>query len=274
MPWFPDFVNAVELARRETRAAGQADAVREYLMALERGDSESLEAMWPGELIVHDPRAGEVSGSERLRGFVEQNRVWLAEHHARTTTVATTSADRRAVVELIARMDFDGHEVAWPVAVVADSPDETSVVFRTYCSQVPVDGRHHLRPPVLEPRSASRSDDVVGTYLTALAAGDTASVVSTFVPDGYLREPIGDHALHRGTEELRSFFTRCFGSGGGIVLEQCATTDDGVRCALEYNWLRWGSHDLPPQAGLGVWERTPDGRLAAVRLYDDVALPG
>ena len=27
MPWFPDFVAAAELARRETRAAGQADPV-------------------------------------------------------------------------------------------------------------------------------------------------------------------------------------------------------------------------------------------------------
>ena len=39
-------------------------------------------------------------------------------------------------------------------------------------------------------------------------------------------------------------------------------TDDGVRCALEYNCIRWGSHDLPPQAGLGVYERGPDGLLA------------
>ena len=27
MPWFPDFVGAVELARQQTRAAGQADPV-------------------------------------------------------------------------------------------------------------------------------------------------------------------------------------------------------------------------------------------------------
>jgi NAD(P)-dependent dehydrogenase (short-subunit alcohol dehydrogenase family) len=41
----------------------------------------------------------------------------------------------------------------------------------------------------------------------------------------------------------------------------------------EYNCVRWGSHDLPPQAGLGVYERGPDGLLAAVRAYDDVAPP-
>ena len=50
-------------------------------------------------------------------------------------------------------------------------------------------------------------------------------------------------------------------------------TDDGVRCVVEYNCVRWGHQDLPPQAGLGVFERSPDGRLAAVRVYDDVEPP-
>src|SRR5450755_5074287 len=30
MPWFPDFVSAVELARRQTRATGQANPVAQY----------------------------------------------------------------------------------------------------------------------------------------------------------------------------------------------------------------------------------------------------
>jgi hypothetical protein len=42
---------------------------------------------------------------------------------------------------------------------------------------------------------------------------------------------------------------------------------------LEYNCVRWGRHDLPPQAGIGVYERGPDGLLAAVRVYDDVEAP-
>ncbi len=34
MPWFPDFVNAVGLVRRQTRAAGLADPVAQYFRAL------------------------------------------------------------------------------------------------------------------------------------------------------------------------------------------------------------------------------------------------
>ena len=56
MPWFPDFIAAAELARREIRAAGQADPVAQYLSALDRGDAHALETVWPGDVVVHDPR--------------------------------------------------------------------------------------------------------------------------------------------------------------------------------------------------------------------------
>jgi hypothetical protein len=82
-------------------------------------------------------------------------------------------------------------------------------------------------------------------------AGDTNGIVSNFEMDEYLREPIGPHSTHRGTPELRSYFTKCFDAGGGVRLEHCVLTDDGTRCALEYNCVRWGSHDLPPRPGSG-----------------------
>jgi len=271
MPWFPDFAGAVELARKQTRAAGQADPVGQYFTALNEGDTHLLETVWPGEVVIYDPRAGEVRGHRQLRRFVSRNLSWLAGLHARTETVASTVVGGRAVVELMAHLDHDGGELTWPVAVVAESPDDLSVVFRTYCSQWPVDERRHVRPPILEPGPA-HPGDVVGRYQDAVAAGDTEAVLSTFAPDGYFRGPFGPHA-HRGADELRSFFTRCFSAGGGIGLQHCALTDDGVRCALEYNCVRWGSHDLPPQAGLGVYERGQDGLLAAARVYDDIEPP-
>jgi hypothetical protein len=172
-------------------------------------------------------------------------------------------------VELLAHLTVDGRALAWPVAVVAESIDDLSIVFRTYCSQQPVDGRRHLRAPILEP-GPNRPGDVVGRYHAALDGGDTDAIVSTFAESGYYREPIGAHATHRGSDQLRSFFAKRFSAGGGVGLAHCAVTDDGVRCAVEYNCLRWGSHRLQPQAGIGVYERKGDGLLAAARIYDDI----
>jgi limonene-1,2-epoxide hydrolase len=273
MPWFPDFVGAVELARSQTRAAGQADPVAEYVIALNQGDTRALESAWPVEVVIHDPRVGEVRGHRQLRKFLRESKSLLAERHARTETIASTLVGHRAVVELLAYLTgVDDEEVTWPVAVVSESPDDRSVMFRSYFSRWPVTGNHFVRSPILEPSDAHPAD-VVGRYHVAFDAGDTESIVSTFAATGYLREPTGVTDTHRGTAELRSFFDERFRAGGGIHLEHCAVTDDGVRCALEYNCTRWGSHDLAPQAGLGVYERNAEGLLAAVRIYDDVEAP-
>jgi hypothetical protein len=157
------------------------------------------------------------------------------------------------------------------VAVVAESTDDLSVVFRTYCSRWPVDGRRYIRPPILDSTQV-KLGDVVARYLAAVEAGDADKAVSTFTPNGYFREPIGVNATHRGTAELRTFFGRLLGEGG-IGIAPCAVTDDGVRCAVEYNLLGWGRDSLPPQAGLAVYERDHDGLLAAARVYDDVEAP-
>jgi ketosteroid isomerase-like protein len=268
VPWFPDFVNAAELAREQAGSAGHADPVGQYFAALDQGDSRTLETVWPGEVVVHDPRAGEIRGHRHLRRFVRDNQSWLAERRARIETVASTRVGRRAVVELLAHLLHDGREVAWPVAVVAESPDERSVVFRTYCSQVPVDGRRHLRPSIL--RTVAEWPESLDLYGKALALGDGEAVVRAFAPDGYYRESIGVHDLHRGAEELREFFGKAFQPGGGIDLQPRVVTAEGSRCAIEYDCVGWGGHELPPQAGLCVVESTLDGLLAAVRVYDDV----
>ncbi len=273
MPWFPDFVSAVQLARQQARAAGQADPVTQYFELLNSGDTRALETVWPGEITVFDPLAGEIRGHRELHRFVRKNQSWLGGLQARTERVASVVAGQRAVVELLAHATSGDRELPWPIAVVAESPDGRSVQFRTYCRVWPITGPHRVRPAILPP-GPDRPGDVVARYLAALAAGDTEAVVAAFSPGGYYRESGGGPELrHQGAAELRSFFGRQFSAGGGIALQACAVTDDGVRCALEYTCARWGSHDLPPQAGIAVCERGPDGLLAAVRGYDDIAAP-
>ena len=259
------------MARRDTQDSGRDDPVAQYLQAIEQGDAHRLRTVWPGQVVVNDPLVGEVRGHKELRHFVSRNQSWLSEHHARTETVAATYAGQRAVVELLGSVEQDGQTVSWPIAVVAESPDDRSVVFRTYCSTWPVEGHRHLRPPILDAR-AHAPDDVVGRYQKAQEGGDIDGILETFQPQGYFREPIGSQAWHRGTDELRVFFLEYFRSGIP-KFELCEITDDGERCAVEYNCVRWGPRDIPPQAGIAIFERGGDGLLAAVRVYDDVEPP-
>ncbi len=64
-------------------------------------------------------------------------------------------------------------------------------------------------------------------------------------------------------EQLRAL------AGAGMALEPCTVTDDGRACALEYDRVARGA----PQAGLAVYVRGTDGRLAAARIYDDADPP-
>src|SRR5690348_3410980 len=120
MPWLPDFVGAVELVRTQTRAAGRADPVAQYVAALDSGRSAALEDAWPGAVVVYDPRAGEVRGHRHLREFVKNSKRILAERHATTETLFSTVAGNRAVVELTAHLVDGGRMLAWPMAVVAE----------------------------------------------------------------------------------------------------------------------------------------------------------
>jgi SnoaL-like domain len=139
----------------------------------------------------------------------------------------------------------------------------------------PMAGRRPASRQAAHPRALSHAKlgDVVSRYQAALDAGDTDAIVSTFAREGYYREPVGPYASHRGAAELRSFFIQRFSAGGGIRLQTCAVTDDGVRCALEYNCVRWGRHVLAPQAGIGVYERGSDGLLAAPASTTTSSLP-
>ena len=159
------------------------------------------------------------------------------------------------------------------MAVVAESSDDRSVVFRTYCRAWPIDEPRRVRHPI--PKSGeTHPGDVVGRYLAALAAGDADAVVSTFAPDGYFREPIGPGSTHRRHLRTAVVLRRSVSAPAAVsASEHCAVTDDGVRCALEYNCVSWGRYDLPAQAGLGVYERDSEGLLAAARVYHDIEAP-
>ena len=130
-----------------------------------------------------------------------------------------------------------------------------------------------MRAPVLPVLAALALPDVIGRYHDCLARGDLSGILEQFAPAGELHEPGGSLHVHRGTTELRRFFTDLFANGGGLGLEHCAIANEGASCALEYVVTSWGRSPLTHQAAAAVYERADTGLLAEVRMYDDIEHP-
>jgi hypothetical protein len=239
-------------------------------------EPNALVRSFAAQPVLDDPRVGYVEGARRLRAFVNGTAEWLRERDAVVENVALTRTPTRTVEEVVLHLlaDDGGVRVELPVAIVSDrNPERTLKAIRVYHSMWPLTGEHRLRSPLLPADPGLQAEGTPGNYQRALAEGDLQAIVGTFETDGYAREPSGGAYLHRGAEGLRELYAHLFANGGGIGLEHCTLTDDGVRCAIEYNCVRWGVTDIPPQAGVAVYERGGGRLLAAARIYDDVQPP-
>jgi hypothetical protein len=243
----------------------------DYWPALIAGDRDVVRAFAPAPVISYPP-ANEARGDEGLLAYLDATHRWLAEHDARWRYVATTTGASRVVDEGVLTLDLPAGEVALPVATAAELDGDMMTELRIYHSMWPLLGHHVVRPPLLKP-SELPLVGYVAMYQDALARGDVDGVLAAFDCGGCAREPSGGPYLYCGEEALREFYAALFANSGGIGLEHCSMTDDDVRCAIEYNAVRWGKTPLAPQAGVAVYERGADGHLVAARIYDDVDPP-
>jgi len=245
-----------------------------YFDGLMAGEPEALVKSFAVVPELHDPVRGRVKGTRGFEAFVAETSSWLRRHNASVEDVEHVITERGGFEEVVLHFDGQNGRVELPVAIVADRRSDGRIdELRVYFSNWPLAGHHFHRPPIRQPDPELRESDVVGDYQRALAAGDVDAIVAAFEPDGYAREPAGGRHVHTGRDGLRSFYELLFSNGGGIPLEHCAVIDDGRSCALEYNVVRWGKTELPPQAGIAVYIRGPHGRLAAARIYDDTHPP-
>jgi hypothetical protein len=273
MPWLPELFSATALEQFEERQRREVVNVP-YFEGMLTGEIDALVRSFSGEPQLHHPVRGRVAGVAAFRQFVEETNRWLSRSNAKVEDVERVVTAPRGFEEVLLSLDGDGGRIAVPHALVADHDASGHLEeLRLYFSGWPLTGRHANRPPLLQRDPGLLQADVVDEYQGALARGDADAIAETFEPDGYAREPAGGEHVHRGRDGLREFYGRLFSNGGGIALEHCAAVDDGRCCALEYNVVRWGRTELPPQAGVAVYERGEGGGLRAARIYDDVDPP-
>ena len=274
MPWAPELFSAPVLQEVLDKRRKDTFLSVPFFDGILAGEPDALVESFAGEPELHDPVRGRITGEREFRAFVAQTGEWLMQRNASVEDVHHVILEERGFEEVVLQLDGENGRIDLPWAGVADrTPDGRIEELRIYYSNWPLTGRHAIRPPLLQPEPGLHESDVVASYQRALADGDVDAVVAAFEADGYAREPAGGHYTHRGLDGLRSFYELLFSNGGGIPLEHCAIIDDGRACALEYNVVRWGTTQLPPQAGVAVYVRGESGKLAAARIYDDADPP-
>jgi hypothetical protein len=273
MPFTPELFSAPTLQRLESRRQHELAKVP-FFDGLMAGEPDALVKSFAVVPEVYDPIRGRVKGTRAFQAFASEMSSWLRQRDFSVEDVDHLIAKRHGFEEVI--LHFDGHSgrIDLPVVIVADLRSDGRIEeLRIYFSNLGLAGHHVHRPPLLQPDPELLASDVVGDYQRALAAGDLDAIVATFEPDGYAREPAGGPHVHRDLDGLSSFYGLQFSNGGGIALEHCGAIDDGRSCALEYNVVRWGKTEVPPEAGVAGYERGDAGKLAAVRIYDDTDPP-
>jgi hypothetical protein len=275
MPWAPELFSAPALQQLLDQRRIDALVSVPYFDGVLSEEPDAMVESFVGEPEVHDPVRGRVKGVHAFKTFVAETKASLTHRNVVVEDVERIILARRGFEEVVVHLDGDAGRIDLPVAIVTDhsAADGRLDELRVYSSSWPLTGHHAIRPPLLQPDPEVRPPDVVAAYLQSLASGDVDSVVATFEPDGYVRQPEGTQYVHRGPDALRSGFSRML-ADGGVSLEQCALADDGRVCALEYNVVRWGRLPLRPQAGVAMFTRGPSGKLAAVRRYDDAEPQG
>jgi hypothetical protein len=274
MPWAPELFSSPALAAISEKRQREHLRSIPFFDGLMTGEMDALIGSFAGQPELHHPVRGRIKGERAFERFAIETNTWLAERNGAVEDVNFIILPQGGVEEVVLHLDSDGGRIALPLALTADRDEAGRLIeFRIYFSSWPLNGAHAIRPPLLQPDPDVTEPDVVGEYQRALAAGDVEAAVAAFEPDGYVREPAGPGYTHRGTEELRALYELFFSNGGGIALEHCAVFDDGRSCALEYNVVRWGETELPPQAGIAVYVRGESGKLAAARIYDDTDPP-
>ena len=245
-------------------------AAERYINYLFQGKTDAVLSLFSAEPSVEDPMGGSIKGRDQLIEFVRDRQHWFADHNASLEHLRTTTVPERTVVEYTLVLDLDEPQYPLPYAVVGQHGARgTLEQIRAYHSMWPLLGHHEIRNAILPARHDLTLSGVIITYQKALAEGDVETIVGTFEPDGYFREPAGGSHFYRGIESVAEFMAMILGSGG-IALEHCTVTDDGVACAIEFNAVKFGPEPLVPQAGVAVYERGPSGLLHAARIYDDV----
>lgn len=247
------------------------DNISNFYESLLLGEIAGIKKMFLEKPHIDTPLQGAIDGVHAFQKFADEQQEWLYDRNASTVIENVIETPESLVVELILHLSAEGETIDLPVAIKADLDEEHATALRIYHSTWPFDGKHQVRGPLIETVEGLEEPQVIQTYMEGLKTGDAEKVLNLFVEDGYAREPSGRDFRYEGPEKLADFYSML--DKGPIILKHCSVTSDGQAVAIEYICDAWANTQLPPQAGIAVYELAGVDKLQAARIYDDVEPP-
>jgi hypothetical protein len=244
-----------------------------YFTSLATDQVDQLMRRLGDRATVDDPIFGRTSGMPALARYLEEVAAWLTKRSGAFDKLAFVTGSDRDVTEGTLSLTYEGRRVQVPAAIVAERRPEREVELRLYYSTKPIKGTRAVRSPLLPQDDEVAVPPPVAAHLDALAKGDVRAIIAAFENGGTLRDAAGE--TYTKTEPggtLDQYYRRLFASSssGGLEVLKGARADDGSTCALEYTVVRVHGKNVPPQAGLAVYERGESGLLRTLRVYEDV----
>lgn len=255
------------------RTAG--DGAAQLIRALFAGDATALSETIGEGVRLDTPRFTPAQSAEELAATAEK---WPGEYKLQLESAdvhKVTESEAGIVTEIRTTLSGGERPIKLPIAVV-ESPDDDQTLVRLYHSERLLTGERRGRRPIwpaeegAEPTPLEEIHPAVASYMGAIAGGDPAAVLARLAPSGVMDNgvrPVQDHA------ELESIFRAMVRTGGARLVVR-RQFDDGGTVALEYTGLPRPASPgqaprTPPGGGIGIYQYDPDGRIEAVRMYDD-----
>jgi hypothetical protein len=276
MPWFPELLVANHLEPVPSPDSWQTVPFYQGIMDM---TPECLLASWAGPPAVEDPRVGPVTGSADFVDYARATREWLALADAQVVAVSVLNSAGRSVEEVVLELCVAGERHQLPVAVVAEWDLEHRLTsIRIYHSLWPLFPNHDVHVPAIPAQDHVRLPSVIRQNQRAREAEDPDAILATYEADAVvcmsgngprtLNTPagFGGAGTSAGADELRRLYATPSVAGTKPVMEIRTATDDGRRCAVEFQVTRF-SEPHPEQVGLTVFELGVTGRIARERSY-------
>lgn len=212
---------------------------------------ENLQRDLLGQTVINDPFSGDISAA----AFKDGSMLWPGDNWARVEHFHTTKADGRRVVEVRCFKTADSDDFL-PISYVFDPAAPAGPTAYVYSDHHLVEDRARILDPVPGLHPWRDEDDVLFSYFQVLGQNKIDDILAHFADDGYFMHSNG--GVHLGYDALRADFEKML-VDGGIRIDYCRLTDDGVTCVVE-------AYMPSGRPAIAIYER--DGAvLKAVRIY-------